>query len=137
MMTSPELENLVRTGKLADDSLNRNLLILDRIELLPQFRDHGYGLAMLYRCIQQFAHCYTTVVLKCFPLQFETRSNRDESAAWLSTMEMNMFSADQKECTAKLKHHYRKLGFKSIGRSDFMFLNPAHKRPTLADIGSD
>jgi len=120
--------------QLSIDASDRNLLILDRIELLPQFRGQRHGLSILYRCIQQFSHGYPIVVLKCFPLQFEAGGKSDELDARLSTMKMDMFCANQRKGTAKLKRHYRRLGFKSIGRSDFMFLNPAHHSPTLADV---
>src|SRR5215216_162041 len=39
-----------------NDIFNRNLLILDRMEILPEYRGKGLGLACLYRCIQQYWH---------------------------------------------------------------------------------
>ena len=39
-----------------EDIYSLNLLILDRLEILPAYRGRRPGLVTLYRCMQQFGH---------------------------------------------------------------------------------
>jgi hypothetical protein len=95
-----------------------NLLIIDRLEILPEFRGNRIGLACLNRCIQQYAHGFEVVALKCFPLQFEVESVSENG--WRSKMEFAKFSKDRKKSFAKLEKYYSLLGFKALPRSDIM-----------------
>jgi GNAT superfamily N-acetyltransferase len=54
-----------------------NLLILDRIEILPEYRGHGIGLLTLISLIQRFGEGAGVVGMKPFPLQFEPKENRN------------------------------------------------------------
>jgi GNAT superfamily N-acetyltransferase len=48
-----------------------NVLIVDRLEILPEFRGKKVGRACLLWCLRQYAHECGVLALKCFPLQFE------------------------------------------------------------------
>jgi hypothetical protein len=122
--------------QLDDDTCNRNLLILNKLELFPAFRGEGHGLRILYHCIEQFAHGCAIAVLLCLPLQFGGLGTDAERALWLSRMDMGSYGTDQRQCTLRLKQHYRKLGFKSIGRTDYMFLKPSRLRSQRRIFGS-
>jgi hypothetical protein len=95
-----------------------NLLIVDRIEILPEFRGNNIGLECLRRCLQQYAHGCGVVALKCFPLQFEGAELDDP--AWRRKMQMGKLSKDHKRSLAKLKKYYASLGFKIIPGTDIM-----------------
>jgi len=103
---------------LGDYIIDLNLLIIDRIEILPEFRGNNIGLECLRRCLQQHAHGCGVVALKCFPLQFEGGGFDDP--AWRRKMQLGKLSKDPKRSLAKLKKYYAALGFKIIPGTDFM-----------------
>ena len=53
--------------------LNSNVLILDRLEILPKYRGKKLGLAVIRHMIQRFGAGAGFVGLKAFPLQLEAR----------------------------------------------------------------
>lgn len=96
-----------------DDSVN--LLILDRLEILPEYRGEGLGLACLYRCMQQYQHGCGIVAMKPFPLQFEPVRGSEDDDPWRQSLNLKAFGRDEKACTKKLESYYRRLGFKILG----------------------
>jgi len=120
--------------RIADDPMSPNLLILDRVEILPAFRGKGLGLASLYRCIQQYGHGCGLIALKCFPLQFEAakRSGPDE---WDRKMETAQMGRNQRACQMKLEGYYSRLGFERVGRTELMVMNPDFVHPGLEELG--
>ena len=118
----------------SNDIINLNLLILDRLEILPEYRGKGLGLACLYRCIQQYWHGCALVTLKCFPLQFENDEDdvRDE---WQKRMNLGRLGKDHDICRSKLEKYYQRLGFKKVRGTEIMIMNPHHKQPRFEDFG--
>jgi hypothetical protein len=98
--------------------LGLNLLIIDRIEILPEFRGKKLGLECLRLCLQQYARDCGVVALKCFPLQFEGAEMGEP--AWCRRMEFGKLSRDHKRSSAKLKKYYASLGFKALPGNDIM-----------------
>jgi GNAT superfamily N-acetyltransferase len=95
-----------------------NVLIVDRLEILPEFRGKKIGLACLRWCLQQYAHACGVVALKCFPLQFECAEMGEP--AWRREMQFGKLSRDRKTSLAKLKKYYASLGFKVLPGNDIM-----------------
>src|SRR5262249_5731882 len=106
------------------DIVNINLLILDRLEILPEYRGEGIGLACIYRCMQQYQHGCGLIALKPFPLQFEAIGESDKQDPWWQKLALNAFGTDQKICTRKLESYYRRLGFIKIPRTEVMARKP-------------
>ncbi len=98
--------------------IDLNLLIIDRLEILPEFRGNNIGLECLRRCLQQYARGCGVVALKCFPLQFEGAELDDP--AWRRKMQLGKLSKDHKRSLAKLKKYYASLGFKVLPGTDIM-----------------
>lgn len=94
-----------------------NILVVDRLEVLPEFRGKNIGLACLQRCIQQYAHDCGVVALRCFPLQFE---GRDDDARWRRKMKFGKLSKDFDQSLAKLKQYYGSLGFMPLSDGEIM-----------------
>ncbi|SRR6266540_2431116 len=94
------------------DLFDINLLILGRLEILPEYRGGGLGLACLYRCMKQFQHGCGLVALRCFPLQFEALGARREQDPWRQRLTLGALGSDQK---------ILQLGFR-----DFSPYNAAH-----------
>ena len=103
---------------LGDYIIDLNLLIIDRLEILPAYRGNNIGRECLRRCLQQYAHGCGVVALKCFPLQFEAGGFDDP--AWRRKMQLGKLSRNEKRSLAKLKKYYAALGFKVIPGTDFM-----------------
>jgi GNAT superfamily N-acetyltransferase len=103
---------------LGGEIFGTNVLIIDRLEILPEFRGNKIGLACLNRCIQQYAHGFEVIALKCFPLQFEAESVSENG--WRSKMEFAKFTKDRKKSFTKLRKYYSSIGFRSLPRSNIM-----------------
>ena len=87
-----------------------NLLILDRLEILPQYRRKKLGLTILHHMIERFSAGASIVAMKPFPLQFEPI--RDEGKKkWRDRMRLDQFPKDENIAIEKLYNYYRKLGF--------------------------
>jgi GNAT superfamily N-acetyltransferase len=117
-----------------DEIYSHNLLILDRVEILPAYRGRGLGLACLYRCIQQYCHGCGLVALKCFPLQFEVEGAAPEEG-WARRMKSGDLGGGLASCREKLLGYYARLGFERVGKSEFMILNPALTQPDFESLG--
>lgn len=117
-----------------DETVERNVLLLQRLEVLPGFRGGRLGLAAIHRTIQQFGHGCGYVVLKPVPLQIEPiRSASDES--WRTEMALEQFPTDIEAGVRRLRAYYGLLGFQLIPDSEWMAINLDFMRPSLADIG--
>ena len=116
------------------DTWSRNLLILDRLEILPAYRGKHLGLACLYRCMQQHRHGAGLVALKCFPLQFEHKVPNGSEVKWHQKMKMEVLGKELRTCRSKLASYYSLLGFKRIGKTEFMILNPDLIQPRLKNL---
>jgi GNAT superfamily N-acetyltransferase len=114
--------------------LNRNVLILDRLEILPKYRGKKLGLEVLRHMIQRFGAGAGLVALKAFPLQFEAQGSRDETDKWRSQLNLSKFKLDEKIATTKLITYYTKLGFERLPRTKFMFRS---NDLVLPDIATD
>jgi hypothetical protein len=90
--------------------LSRNMLILDRLEIRPQFRGQELGLRYMRAAITRFGMGCRIAAMKPFPLQFEDKVSE-------STI------ADFRAATAKLKKYYARDGFESLRGSDLMILD--------------
>jgi GNAT superfamily N-acetyltransferase len=96
-----------------------NVLILNRLELLPEFRSHNLGLIVMRRLIERFGAGAFLVAIKPFPLQCERpRGNQDE---WETKLQLADFDKDLRRSTAKLHKYYKALGFKAMKGTPFMF----------------
>ncbi|MBT9462530.1 hypothetical protein [Hydrogenophaga sp.] len=112
-----------------------NLLILDRLEVLPKYRGYGIGLRVL-RCLQeQFSMGCGLVAMKPFPLQFEGGDPAEkEGDPKFVTMGLGDFDRNQGRATARLCRYYAQLGFIGVPGTDFMISDPLMDLPPL--VGS-
>lgn len=107
-----------------------NLLILDRLELLPEFRGRGLGLLILRRLIERFSAGTGVVAMKPFPLQFEV-ARHDGPGEWSKALALETYSKDKRATMAKLQRYYAKLGFKKVAGTDLMIRATEDPLPKL------
>jgi hypothetical protein len=105
-----------------------NVLILDRLEILPKFRGYNLGLIVMRRLIERFGAAAAVVAIKPFPLQREYV--REEENEWRQKMKLDELDKDFRRAAAKLKRHYAKLGFKVMKGTPFMFRDAQRPLPS-------
>lgn len=114
-----EVENLI-----PDCQFNHNILILNRINIYSQFRGNKLGLVALRAVIERFKLGVGVIALKPFPLQFEGGYLHNPKDSENIKLGLDSFKLSQEKATEKLKRYYKKLGFMSVPRTDYMVLNP-------------
>lgn len=107
-----------------------NVLILDRLEILPKFRKHNLGLLVMRRLIERYRAGVEIVAIKPFPLQAECL----DSTPWRKRLHLHKLDADSDRSRAKLRRHYAKLGFKHLRGTEFMFFFAGDALPRVADL---
>lgn len=105
-----------------------NVLILDRLEILPEFRGHNLGLAVMRRLIERFGAGAGVVAIKPFPLQCELTGQEEDE--WRQKMRLDDFEQNLPRATARLRRHYAELGFKFMKGTPFMFRNAGTALPS-------
>jgi len=112
---SPELEKL-----LGEAPRERNLLILNRLEILPKFRGRDIGLQVLRRLMQRFSAGAGVVGMKPVPLQLQA-AHAAQDRQWRETLRLDAFAQDPAAAQARLERHCARLGFRRLGGSGLMF----------------
>jgi len=95
-----------------------NMLIIDRLELLPAYRGRGLGLKCMAACIRHLSVGCRIAAIKPFPLQFEPAGRATDE--WQDALAFKSLSRDKRASTKRLKQHYGQLGFKHVARTDLM-----------------
>jgi hypothetical protein len=101
-----------------DVVFSNNILILDRLEILPDYRGEELGLRFIKAAVRRYGIGCRLVAIKPYPLQHEsTDRERDE---WREQMALNALSKDQHASTAKLKRYYERAKFKAVRGTELM-----------------
>lgn len=108
-----------------------NVLVLDRLEILPKFRAHNLGLIVMRRLIERFGAGTEIVAIKPFPLQSEDVN----ASAWRRRLRLSEFEPNHQKAVTKLRRHYRMLGFKHMRGTPFMFRLTNTPLPSVDDLG--
>jgi hypothetical protein len=109
-----------------------NLLILDRLELLPAHRGVGAGLVTLWGLMRVLGIGAGVVAIKPFPLQVHGRPTDPQGMAHWDTMQFESLPKDQRRATAALRRYYGLLGFKRLLRTPYMVRDARQKLPALS-----
>lgn len=108
------------------DAVCQDLLVLDRIEILPEYRGRGIGLLALRALIDLFSQQCGLVVCKPFPLQFEGFRAANGTALPRTKDKEKAFQ----QARRKLIRYWSRLGFRTIPQSDILALDPAYRMPS-------
>jgi hypothetical protein len=107
-----------------------NLLIIDRVEIIAEYRGKGIGLRILSHMMVRFSMGAGIVALKAFPLQFELEQT-NEDQTWHKLLSLESFENNVEVSTTKLKDYYSRLGFKCLPAGDFMVFPTGEEIPWL------
>ena len=116
---------------LEDEIFEPNLLIIDRLELLPKYRGQNLGIIIMRRLIQRFSAGVGVVAIKPFPLQFEHSIPAEDESGWHKEMHLSSFRETERDSIRKLQHHYSKLGFVEMKGTPHMFLSTTRRLPRI------
>ncbi len=100
--------------------LNINILILDRIEILPKFRGKRLTNKIIEDGIRHFSKNISLLALKSFPLQFECQNTHNEISLWHKNMQLDLLDKDEKTALSHLNQYYKSLGFTKINNDNIM-----------------
>ena len=119
-----------------DESFNSNILYLDRIEILPEYRGKGYGKLITKDILLRLNSSYGIAILKAFPLQLEVShpNSSKQDSEWNTKMNFKQMEQDSNIAKKQLYNFYKKMGFKRYKRSEYFYLNPAFPNPKLDKI---
>jgi GNAT superfamily N-acetyltransferase len=126
-----ELTDATKKAAFGNDyPLNHGAFIIDRVVVLPEHRGHCVGLLAMKALIEEFRQASGLVVIKPFPLQFESESPSPSQCPpddWPpnSDLELEGYSQSMRAALSKLKQYYSRLGFKPVRGTDYMVLDPA------------
>jgi hypothetical protein len=146
-MTLSDLSGLIfdwETGSLkekfedwASDSWNSNILYIDKIEILPAYRNRGFGKKILKDILSRFSGCFGVMILQAFPLQFKSEYALGIDQQWDILMEYDKMEQDEKLATKKLYSFYKSLGFKKLFKDNYFFYNSGLRNSKLDKIDID
>lgn len=105
---------------LGGEPWNPNLFIIDRIEILPEFRGKGFFLKMINDGVQHFACGAELMALRAFPLQFEVNAEGQEINKWVAGMNLKELCQEEKIAFHRLAKYYQKFGFVRVTDSGIM-----------------
>ncbi len=100
-----------------------NLLVIDRLELLPNWRKKSIGKKVIKDIIWRFSGCFGLVMLKAFPLQQEFQYPNSQKNTWEKEMKMVDFSQDEEFSNYKIFAYYQSLGFVQFENTDYFYMN--------------
>lgn len=105
-----------------------DLLILHTVTVVPAHRGHDLGLLAASRIIDLFGEGF--VMCKPQPLQ-HVRDTDEHRASLAPELRYDLFTKPRTAAKAALQHHWGRLGFQRIGRTDFYGLSTSVPRPPL------
>jgi hypothetical protein len=122
----------------AIDSFNSNILYLERIEILPEYTNNGWGKKVIKDILCRLDNCFGVLILKSYPLQFEgIESEFKSDDEWIKLMKYEAMELDEKIATKRLNDFYKSLGFKKLFKDNYFFYNSGHKNKKLDKINID
>lgn len=113
-----------------------NMLVLERLEILPKYRGQGAGLRVLRWLHFHFGMGCGIVVMKPYPLQFEggePHENANETT--FKRLRLGAFTAEFEPARKKLRDYYGRLGFRLVKGTEYMVADPFFAVRSLEEIG--
>ena len=110
-----------------EDFWRPNLLILDRLTIYPQFRNHDIGLEVITALIKRLKMGIGLIALKPYPLQFDTDDPIERQELGLDNFVMS-----QRGATLKLRKYYGRLGFMRVPKTPYMVRSASRLLPVIA-----
>jgi GNAT superfamily N-acetyltransferase len=98
-----------------------DLLVIEKVEVLPKYRGKGIGLKILRKTLETFKDGKAAAVLEAHPL----RQASDYTPSWSKKMQLEQWKGKTDSGIRKLRKHWGKLGFKQVRKTHFFLLDLA------------
>lgn len=108
-----------------------DVLYISRVEILPEHRGRGLGLAVVKKVIERFGPILGLVTI--IPSPERSSHNPD----WESRMKLSEFIADRETAVKKLHAYFEQLTFRQVGDSKVWAVCTAFVMPTLDTLCPD
>lgn len=115
------------------ESTSCNVLIMNRLEILPEFRGKASGLLVIKTLLQRLGIGAAFACMHVVPLQSTTMPERAKSE-WYRSLMLERFDPNLDIATTKLVRYFEKLGFRSLDHSPFMFYSLEVPLPSSTDL---
>jgi predicted N-acetyltransferase YhbS len=99
------------------------MLILDRLEVLTEFRRRQLGLRYMRAAIERFGMGCRIVAIKPYPLQLEAGALDPSSDVWKTRMKLGSLARVQRVATTKVRKYYGREGFAAVKGTNLMILD--------------
>lgn len=120
-------------NRVFEGMLVERILIIHRIEVLPEFRGRRLGIWALYRILDCFAPSSVLPVIMPYPLQFSPVADDLSSA----DLRLGDFNVSRSEAFRKIRDYWAQVGFErawSRGDEQLWFLDPTCRHPDRKDV---
>lgn len=114
------------------EGFGNDLLIIDRIEVLPKFRGARLGLLAMLTAIDTFGAGCGAVAIKPFPLQAECNGNGRQGRS--AELELDKLSPHFAPSLKKLRAYWSRAGFTRYKDTDYFVMDLAKQGPTKEDV---
>ncbi len=115
-------------GRIADTTVNRDILFIESVKIIPRWRGKRLGLDLVERACELLADGCAAMALKAVPL------SEDDETMYPDNIDYDVFSepfpAAEDEAKSKLRAYWAQLGFERVDETDYMALDPSRDRPT-------
>ena len=117
-------DDVTRTFAKGELMRGGNLLIIDRLEILPAYRGIDISLRIMCRIIDCFGMGAGVVALHPLPLRSEAPQQQVKRIGrkWLNALDLSSFPKDQRKATKKLYCHFGEIGFRRVRDTPFMVM---------------
>ncbi|UQA60643.1 hypothetical protein [Polyangium aurulentum] len=127
----------VDTEELKDDiseqTSGADLLLIESIEILPQYRGKGLGLKVLRRLMEFLGGGCALAAIKARPVRYTDPADAD----WSRRMQPDLLEASPDAVPQRLREYFSRLGFERVGDTDIMAFDLAYEIPALPEDDGD
>lgn len=103
------------------NSTSSNILIPDRLEIYPEYRNKGYGKIVTELIRNMFSDCYGIEVIKAYPLQLEKFPHDQGERA---KMKYDLMEQDETLAKESLYRMYESKGYTRIRDTELFYYYP-------------
>ena len=110
--------------KILDQCSSCNILIPDRLEIYPEYRNKGYGKIVTKMIRDMFYDSYGIEIIKAFPLQFESKNAHGIVPEIYEKMRYDLMEQDEDTAQQSLYRMYTSKGYKQIEYTNLFYYYP-------------
>jgi GNAT superfamily N-acetyltransferase len=103
---------------LDDSFMSNNLFVIDRVEVISEYRGNGLARMAIEDAISLFAGGAEVIALKAYPLQFEAGRHRYDDKEWSEKVALDDLTTDRGLAQQKIIDLYTSMGFRAVVGSE-------------------